>query len=529
MPISLSLFGCPPAREEVADASDAGSHTVQPLPEGCAPVQPRPRGLTVDGFVGVNGFVDDPLEVLAVAGIVREYHEWRWDEGNGEAYAPYPNNQNKWSPSYVVGWDFDSYYGRLRQATPSIVVSPVLQNGVPWLNSNVLAQPAVAGASLTDPASYAAHADHLFQFMARYGSTAVDVGRLKLAPDQRKVSGLGLISYVENWNEPDAWFRVKDSQPGSPGYFSAAQFGAMASADYDGHCTALGPTFGARNADPSARLVMGGLAGLTNGDFNLPFLRELKTWADQQRGGSFPADVLNVHHYSSQSGGTGISPEQDGLFDKLRTLVKFRDESLPEQELWLSEFGYDINGSSPQRAPRIGTLDEYSVQGAWIVRSYLTALEAGVDRAFVYVSRDEDHFSDRRYASAGLTYYGSKPGGLADHSPKAAWYFVATLRTRLTGMVLLRAEPAAVPGVKVLSFARSDGGGGAYALWAPSSEDRVIPAYQLALSPRATQVSQVTLQNAAPSGVEAPLSVNGASVAVDVSEVPKFVLVDAID
>src|SRR5690606_39965921 len=46
------------------------------------------------------------------------------------------------------------------------------------------------GLSPTDPNSYQAKAHYMYQFAARYGSTKVDEGKLTLAPDQEKKSGL---------------------------------------------------------------------------------------------------------------------------------------------------------------------------------------------------------------------------------------------------------------------------------------------------------------------------------------------------
>jgi len=79
---------------------------------------------------------------------------------------------------------------------------------------------------------------------------------------------------------------------------------------------------GMKNADPLIKMVMAGLASL-----NLEYVRCMKLWSDFNRNG-FPADVLNFHHYS-ENGSRGISPEEDGLKEKLKQLVAYRDKYLP--------------------------------------------------------------------------------------------------------------------------------------------------------------------------------------------------------
>src|SRR5690606_21649268 len=126
------------------------------------------------------------------------------------------------------------------------------------------------------------HADHMFQIAARYGKTKVDKGLLKLREDQKALSGLDLIQYYENWNEPN------NDWSGRAVHFTPYEFAAMSSADYDGHKGTLGKTIGLKNADPNSKLVMGGLPRL-----NLDYIKSLKFWSDWKRDGSFPFDVIN--------------------------------------------------------------------------------------------------------------------------------------------------------------------------------------------------------------------------------------------
>ena len=226
----------------------------------------------------------------------------------------------------------------------------------------------------------------------------------------------------------------------------------MCSADYDGHRRTMGRTVGVRNADPNMKLVMGGIARP-----EIEYLKAMKLWADFHRGGDFPADVINLHHYSNDAGGqggqptTGISPEADGLRERFQRVVEWRDRFLPGKEVWVSEFGYDMNPQSTQRAPAIGAADAEEVQGRWIVRSYLALAAAGVDRAQLYMLRDVNAGNTVQYNSSGLT---SEKWN--QHKPKRAWYYVAALRHILRGTRFESEVPSGNANVRIYRF-RSDG------------------------------------------------------------------------
>ncbi|GAA3400545.1 fibronectin type III domain-containing protein [Paenibacillus hodogayensis] len=482
------------------------------------PVPPAPTtrpGTTMEQFIGINSFIDVPLDVMKVAGFVREYHNWGWDEGN---YAPsypyaYPNNRNKWNPSYVVAgsapWNFDAYYQGLKNA--GIVTVPAIQQSVPWLNAS--GKPVPTGADPSLPASYAAHADHMFQYAARYGSTAVADSKLKLAPDQPRSTGLGTLQYFENYNEPNANWSTKDV------YFSPYEFAAMSSADYDGDQGRMGNTFGVKQADPNAKLVMGGLIGL-----NIDYLQAIKFWSDWKRGGSFPADVLNVHTYCRTGpfdpSGYGISPEACNLKDEMKKVVDYRNAYLPDKELWITEFGYDINSHSPQRAPAIGGATAEDIQAEWLVRSYLALAAAGVDKAAMFMIRDEDVNSWGQYASSGLVT--AKP----DHTPRLSWYYVYTLKNALTGMRYADEQPSGNPNVRIYKFKSATDNSGVYVVWAPTSSRATVNNYSLALQGNPSSATLMQMQSGNTNGVSSALPINGGHVTVNVSEKPIFVKVN---
>ena len=314
-------------------------------------------GPLVGDFLGLNGFIDDDPAKLAAVGNVREYHDWSWNEGNGAAgYPGYPNNQLSFT-NVAGAWDFDAYYAALGQA--GVTPFPCIEGSVDFLGSAM--PPVSAGADVTVAASYVAHASFLYQYAARYGAKAVPTANLKLASGQAARTGLGLLRYYEDGNEPDANWVNADGSP----VFSPAAAAAMSSADYDGDQGRLGGTFGIKSADPAAKLVLAGLAGagassdwLTN---VTTYLDGMRAWATAHRGGSFPADVLNVHDYcfgpdpfGTKNPRPGVAPEACGIATALAGVVAYRDQHLPGKEVWLTEFGYDTDPGSRLRAPAIG-------------------------------------------------------------------------------------------------------------------------------------------------------------------------------
>ncbi len=482
---------------------------------------PRSKPL-MDSFIGVNGFIDDPIEQIAVCGHLREYHQWQWDEGNQDSsYPGYPNQQLAWSPSWVSGpgwgWDFDAFYRKLKEA--SVEVVPCLQGCAPYVvgfdKDRSDDKPVPAGSDPTRPESYMAHASYLFQFAARYGGTACDKSVLRLKPGQPIRSGMGLIRYVENWNEPDKWWKGRGPM------FTPAELAAMCSADYDGHRRAMGPTAGIKNADAGMKLVLGGLAKP-----EIEYLRAMKFWADFHRGGDFPADVINLHHYSNDAAShegrptVGVSPEADHLRERFAAIVQWRDRFLPGKELWVSEFGYDTNPQSTQHAPMIGDAEAQEVQGQWIVRAFLALAAAGVDRAQVYMLRDVNADSTTQYDTSGLTSEKAK-----GHQPKRAWYYVATLRHILRETRFDAEIPSGVASVRIYLF-RSDDvtPRRVYVLWCPTSSQTRVNGFSLAVS-NASAATVTTLEPASTTGRETPVTVTNGKISVDVSERPVFVTV----
>jgi len=487
-------------------------------------------GPLVGDFLGINGFIDDDPAKLAAIGNVREYHDWTWNDGNGAAgYAGYPKSQLSFS-LFNGSWDFDAYYLALGRA--GVLPFPCIQGSVDYLGNAM--PPVATGADVTAPLSYAAHASFLYQYAARYGAAAVPTGNLQLASDQTARTGLGLLHHYEDGNEPDANWVNADGSP----VFSPAAAAAMSSADYDGDQGRLGATFGVKSADPNAKLVLAGLAGagaspdwLTN---VTTYLDGMRAWAAAHRGGSFPADVINVHDYcfgpdpfGTANPRPGIAPEACGIADTLAGVVAYRDQHLAGKEVWLTEFGYDTDPGSRLRAPAIGAADAQTVQGQWLVRSFLALLGSGIDRAFLFVSRDDCTGSASACPNHAVQF--STSGVLTqkgDEQPKIAWYYLATVRARLATMRYAGTVPSGTANVSIARFYDATLSRGAYVVWMTTSDGSTTSRFQLPVSGGTTTATVVTLTGGSPTGTTATAALVDQTVALTVTETPLIVLVD---
>ncbi|HSW02419.1 MAG TPA: hypothetical protein VLI39_19805 [Sedimentisphaerales bacterium] len=423
------------------------------------------------------------------------------------------------SPSALIGEVL--LYGTAREPRPPLPQAQphtqVLMEsfiGINGFDKERTDEKPVAGGDPAEPGSYIAHASYLFQFAARYGSTRCDETLLKLKPGQPVRTGLGLVRHIENWNEPDKWWKNRAS------HFQPFELAAMCSADFDGHKGNLGPGVGVKNADPNMKLVLGGLARP-----EIEYLKAMKLWAQFHRNGDFPADVINLHHYSNDAGGqggnptAGISPEADGLRERV---VHWRDRFLPGKEIWVSEFGYDTNPQSNQRAPAICQASAEEVQGRWIVRSHLALAASGVDRAHLYMLRDVNAASTTQYDSSGLT---ASKGNR--HQPKRSWFYVATLRHVLRGTRFESEVPSGDAKVRIYRF-RSGGHPSrdvyaVYAVWCPTSNATEVRDFSLEL-PNATTAALTTLDPQNPTGKSMPSTIAAGKVTLAVSESPAFVV-----
>jgi hypothetical protein len=212
------------------------------------------------------------------------------------------------------------------------------------------------------------------------------------------------------------------------------------------------------------------------------------------------------------------------LAQLLTRLVTYRDQNLPAQELWLTEFGYDTDPGSRLRAPALGSNSAQVVQGQWLVRSVLAAAEGGVDRATIFVSRDACTGSSCSNASVQFTTSGVFTDKNSGYTPKTAWYYLSAFRAALAGLRFAGPRDSGQANVRIDAFADASGRG-AYVVWLPSSTAATLSGYSLAV-PGATQATKVTLVDQSAAGQSSSLSLASGKVSLDLSETPLIVQVD---
>ena len=522
---------------------------------------------TIRAFTGINMQLGNPIHRMKVAGFVREYHSWVYDEGypslSGiwEPASPgYPNNKYRWNPSYQtqsLGLRFDDFYQDINALgvevqtaliqSPPYIVNPDLLPASFQLFDQMEQKPLFAGEDAEDPASYIEHADWLYHFTARYGSNVFSNNKLnqliapKLGAVENPLTGMGLVKYIENWNEPNKWWLIT-TYPSA--YFFAEEYAAMTSVDYDGHAQTLSlqndpdnpgqqiSTVGVKNADPNMQFILSGIA-----DLEISYLQDMVAWWQANRPanaahGQMPFDAINFHHYSNVNqalnsfGIGGISPEQDDLKGDLITVVAYRDQFLPGKELWLTEFGYDTDEISEMRVPAngIGTSDRQEVQGQWIVRAYLEIAAAGFDKAVMYELRDAcTGDTCGLYQSSGLVT--SIETG---EQPKKSWYYLGTYLQVLGEMIFdadlspCQDTVCTVDCPRVYRFVHpTDPNQWVYAVWSPTVCGKTFN-YDINLEGASSAVL-VEMQQGSLVGKTSAIA--GSSVNIPVSERPVFVVV----
>jgi|GEM_PF-984224 len=464
--------------------------------------------ITVDRFMGVNTLREDPIEKMKAVGFIREYHSWYLNEGNPSLvqtdFSPsYPNAVYRWDKVYqdLTFTRFGEFYNEIRNVNDIHIAPSFLGNLFQivdpsrntYQSDNHIVQeqiPVVSGANTEDPASYKAHAAYLYHYAARYGHNTFNTSDFtniimpRTHPEETPKTGLGLVEYMESWNEQDKWW-WRGTNPTT--YFEPEEYATMLSADYDGHGNTLGTGIGIKNADPNMKVVMGGLA-----EANLDYIRKMVDWSKTNRSANFthgilPFQVLNIHHYIGNNENflqstQGVSPEHAGLQAFLKTFDDYRDSLNTamgtDLELWLSEFGYDTFGEGSTGvpvvvAPQIGPNDSYEVQGQWITRIYLAALAAEIDRAMLFFLRDEQTPYTGLYSSSGLLENATN-----NYKPKNSWFYTYTMKNVLTDMVFDGdISPCSdTTCAKIFKFKHVSPNNPkiVYALWSPTSSAKVF-------------------------------------------------------
>jgi hypothetical protein len=410
-----------------------------------------------------NSFHWVPMNILTPFSMVREYNYWCWYEGK--------QGVNAFEPSAETSAKLDTHFAELK--TNNITPLFCINQSPQWLNTyagfDVDDRPTDTSVAASDaPESYSYFARFMFQVAARYGRSKIADSRLTVDALNTPKSGLNLLEYISPWNEPDKWWK------GVRGNIKAAEYAALMSAVWDGHEGKIAGDVGIKNADPTMKVVLGGLT-----DLRQDYITDMNNWFKANRSDKkFCADVIDVHHYSGNYGqnlfaptAKGVAPETDGLRAKVRSLVDFVHLLLPNKEIWMTEYGYDTGTNSPQRSTAYGGYSAEEVQAMWNVRSFLEILAGGMDRAFVFNIYDESNDQFSIFQTSGVVR--SRADGL---TKKLAWTKFSEIATKLKGLTF-KGDQSTQANVRNYLFANADGSKAFLFMWSPTENGTTIPAY----------------------------------------------------
>ncbi|UHG89748.1 carbohydrate-binding protein [Spirosoma oryzicola] len=354
---------------------------------------------------------EDKMKIVKSFSSIRHYMDWNKLESSEGNYS--------YNPTLSGGWNYDAIYERCK--AEGIEVLACLKTIPDWMVNTYPSDqrdaentPLRYGKDFSDPKSYIEQAKAGFQYMARYGSNPnVNPALISVnstprwtgdTPNSVKI-GLGLIKYIECDNERDKWWK------GRKAYQTAREYAANLSAFYDGHKNTMGPGVGVKNADPSVKVVIGGLASASSGS---DYIKGMIDWCKQYRGYKADGtvnlcwDVVNYHMYSdntssSQSGNStrGAAPEVtpiNRIAEDFRKTTHLQSYDMP---LWVTEAGFDVNQGSPLRAIPIGSKSALETQGDWILRTALFYARQGIEKVFFYQLYD-DNATGGMFGTSGL-------------------------------------------------------------------------------------------------------------------------------
>jgi hypothetical protein len=427
------------------------------------------------------------------------------------------------SVTHAGSWDYDLIYQRMKDAGIDVLLD--LKTCPDWLvatypaaerdNENV---PMPYGLSKSDPASYIKQAKAGFQLAARYGSNKnIDATLVTVDPSIRWTGdkantvkiGLGLIKYIECDNERDKWWKGAKAQQ------TAEEYAANMSAFYDGNKGKLGKNVGVKTADPNMIVVMGGLA---NPDPN--FVVKMINWCKTNRGtkpdGSVDLcfDIINYHLYSNNAfinGGNatvGVAPELSDIGEVANKFMAMTKASANNMPIWVTETGFDIGSSTPQRAIAIGSKTAQITQADWNLRTSLLYARKGISRCIFYMLDDVDVNSSIQYSSSGFVNANFSKRPSADYM----------LQTKnLLGNYFYNSTLSTDPIVDLYKLDSKE----MYVLTIPDQKGRTAT-YELDLGD-AKQAIIHTLQPGKDVMIDKTVSTTNGKLKVDVTETPVFV------
>lgn len=363
----------------------------------------------MDGFFGVNVFrcQESPEDIDDIASWIRDYSHW-------EYYEPV-NNEYHFTDAILHKIqdtvNYDEYYLRLKELGIQNLL--VIMNAPKWASSHPEDPLYHEFAPSMDkdgtkPEHYREAAEFYYQLTARYGSKKHPKKNLMTSDN---MSGMDVVNVIEVENEPDG-------PPDWGDQITLEEYAALLNAVYDGDQGRLGKEYGIKAADPDMPVSIGGLG------FNLPAMKEIIDYAGRQ-----PFDVINVHFYTfkhvRENYRVAIPPEWSSLEYDMREISEWRDENAPGKPVWLTEIGFDTKDYSTEQVTEQEAAN-------YLIRSYLLALGAGVEKCFWFIFRDLDPPANKNptvFSSSGLFEHNDKEWqGETRLKPKMTYWYNATFK-----------------------------------------------------------------------------------------------------
>jgi hypothetical protein len=516
-------------RSHEADVSEAVMY-------GCAYETPPPRPPTqytgprlepkmFKEFLGVNCYQETPTRFMKPFYYSRMY---TFSAGaDDDTVNAYPNNKYNINPH---GWynnginDYVFYADSMKQMGNKVwycfLGVPLWLSRIKYPNDN---RPVThLGQRMDDPVTYARHAKMFWHMAAAYGANPVDTSLFEFK-SQHVFSGRNVMNIYENGNELDAF--------GGENYCTPLEYFALSTADYDGDEGRLGPKHGLKQADSTAELMM---AGMTRFDINR--LRVLKFLCNTLRSDSqfLWNGGIQYHWYSSngtgnspakvfKSASAGITPEEDSLRQKL---TKARDDTYmvqPGVEVFLGEFGYDKARGSKVSVPLVPGYNQSQSHGIMMIRAINAIFFSGFDRYIIYWIKDNyEETLPVLFLTCGL---------LRQHDNNIytiypAWYYISTMYNHLGNYIpeKIVKEKGDVWVYKYRNKVSPDSA--AYFVYCPTHTGKKVDQYNLEVGPvENNTVTELSFKDESTEGTLVNLPVNNNILRVNVSEVPKFIIV----
>lgn len=358
----------------------------------------------MDDYFGVNVHIDKQYTAAdfpEVVDWIRDYSDWPNFEPRNNEYTFRKGKTN-----------YDSAYQTVRQMNVKNLI--VIEDIPKWISPSPEHKHAGGFAPRGEkqghqPEDYKEAAEFFYQFTARYGSAKVPKRNLMTTD---RLSGMNLMDAVEVMNEADG-----DTSWGN--FVTIKEYAALLNAVYDGNGGTLGPKMGVKAADPNMPVSITGL-----GD-NLRSLQKIVKAC-----GRAPFDIVNLHFYAfrnvRENHRVAVPPEWSSLEKDMSQAVSWVKENIPDKKIWLTEIGWD---SRPEYNSESVTEQE---SADYLIRSYLIALGAGIEKCFWYYWNDYNIHNHGVFASMGLFENASvSHSGKTQFKPKLQYWYMATMRNML--------------------------------------------------------------------------------------------------